>query len=284
MLSRLEQADRRNEPRCVDAVRAKPQSQLRRLGFGPDHAHEAGVAAPQGAFHDLEVERMAVRHDEVERAGWRVVHGQRRLVVDDHTRRGVGGKLLAALIDPGEPAGHALEDARDFLAHVAGPEQHHLELAFLGLDRLDPPKRKPGVAAAALAERVAEDEPALTFGFAGGEHLARDLERAVLEVAAADGAAGLVHADPHTGARSARRGAARLNDPDFDVAHGSPSARSPGSPGPRAARARASLTSLRPRRRSRGTRRARASAAARRPPWSGAPRRARSRPFPTARR
>jgi hypothetical protein len=52
-------------------------------------------------------------------------------------------------------------------------------------------KSKGDAAAAALAERVAEDEFALTRRFAGEEHLARDLGGAVLEVAAADGAAGL---------------------------------------------------------------------------------------------
>jgi hypothetical protein len=48
-----------------------------------------------------------------------------------------------------------------------------------------------GVASTALAERVAEDESTLALGLTGGEHLARDRERGVLEVAAADGARGL---------------------------------------------------------------------------------------------
>jgi len=63
-----------------------------------------------------------------------------------------------------------------------------------------------------LAERVAEREAALALRFAGKQHLARDLERGVLEVAAADGAARFSGAHPHARASLARRRATRLDN------------------------------------------------------------------------
>src|SRR5438128_1701674 len=71
-------------------------------------------------------------------------------------------------------------------------------------------------AAAALAERVAEREFSFTLRLARQQHLARDLERGVLEVAAADRAVRLGRAYPHARARLARRRAARLEHADFN--------------------------------------------------------------------
>ena len=71
-------------------------------------------------------------------------------------------------------------------------------------------------AAAALAERIAEREFPFPELLAGQEHLARDLERGVLEIAAADAAVNLVGVHPHPGAGLARRGAAGFDDQDFN--------------------------------------------------------------------
>src|SRR6266849_3757154 len=78
--------------------------------------------------------------------------------------------------------------------------------------------------AAALAEGIAEREAALALRLAGEQHLARDLERGVLEVAAADGAARFGGAHPHARAGLARRRAAGLDHGDLnDAGHGWPS-------------------------------------------------------------
>src|SRR5262245_39740585 len=194
---------------------------------------------------------MAVRHDEIERAGRRLVDGEHRLVLDHYARLCLRWELLGTGVDPRQAAGQALQYPRHFLADVPRAKQQHIEGVFFSLDFFHPGEGERGIAAAALTERVPEDELVPSRGLAGGEHLARHLHGRIFEVAAADGAAGLALADPHAGTRVARHGAARLNDPDFDVAHGSPSGCSRASPGLRAAPGRASYSSRLRRRRGR---------------------------------
>src|SRR5581483_1029582 len=215
----------------------------------------------EDALDELEVERVAVRHHEVGRAGGRLVHHPRRLLLDHHAHvlADRGGKNLGPRIDPGEAAGQALQDARHLLADVARAEEDDFQVALRFLHFLFLIENERHAAAAALAERVAEREAPLAARFAREQHLARDLERAVLEVAAAYRAARLVRRDPHPGAGLPWRRALRPSDEDFDhEAHGGPSGSSPESPGLPAELDPANRSSSRPRRRSRGTPRARA--------------------------
>src|SRR6266581_3827972 len=107
---------------------------------------------------------------------------------------------------------------------MARAEQDHLELRFnCSFDFFFFCKDQCDGSAAALAEGIAEREAALALRLAGEQHLARDLERGVLEVAAADGAARFAGAQPHARAGLARRRAASLDDQDFNHAlHGWP--------------------------------------------------------------
>jgi len=73
MLAGLEKADGANQAFRRNSSLLKAKAEFRGLRFRADQAEKRDVLSLEHALHDLEIERVAVGHDEIERAGRRFV-------------------------------------------------------------------------------------------------------------------------------------------------------------------------------------------------------------------
>ncbi len=126
------QADRAGHAReCVGAEAAalEPLLEAAALGARTDQAEVAEVAARENRLAEIEIQRVAVGHDEKARARGRRGHlGQRRVGrLHADVRRRLGGEFVIAAVDPGHGARQRAEHPRDRAADVAGAEQHHVQ-------------------------------------------------------------------------------------------------------------------------------------------------------------
>ena len=112
------------------ALLAQPLLETAALGQGADQAAIRGIAAPQDAIADIEIERVAVRHHEVV-AGRR--HGrdlERGLAgFDGPDVAGLGAEDAAAAVDPADVAVQPGEQADERGADVPGAEHGDIEIA-----------------------------------------------------------------------------------------------------------------------------------------------------------
>jgi len=87
MLAGLDQADGAHQPFRRNILVLQAKTEFGGLRLRANEAEERDVLAFEHALDDLEVERVAVRHDEVERAGRGVVDDPGGLFLDGHAAK-----------------------------------------------------------------------------------------------------------------------------------------------------------------------------------------------------
>src|SRR4030095_14565535 len=119
---------RRNADGAQTAGKARP------LGLAADQTEEGEVAAPEDLRTDLQIQRVAMSHDEIERTRRSARHFARRRGGHDlvDPRRHVRREGVATAVDPGDAKRQWREGTDDRLADMAGAEQEHVVVALGG--------------------------------------------------------------------------------------------------------------------------------------------------------
>jgi hypothetical protein len=119
---------------------AQATGKARPLGLAADQTEEGEVAAPEDLRTDLQIQRVAMSHDEIERARRSARHFTRRRGRDDlvDLRRHVRREGVAAAVDPRNAKRQRREGTDNRLADMAGAEQEHVVVALRGrFDNMD---------------------------------------------------------------------------------------------------------------------------------------------------